>query len=51
MINLIKTNHDIPDFIGDVKNFEKKTISYVKCRVNTRHYLGIKPLPVIFQPN
>lgn len=56
MINLIKTNHDNPDFIGDVKKFEKiviplKTISYVKSRVNTRYYLGIKPLLVNFQPD
>ena len=26
-----------------------KTISYVKCRVNTGHYLGIKSLRVTFQ--
>ena len=56
MINLIKTNHDNPDFIGDVKKFEKivippKTISYVKSRVNTGYYLGIKPLLVNFQPD
>ena len=28
-----------------------KTVSHVKCRVNTGCYLEIKLLPVIFQPN
>lgn len=56
LINLIKTNHGNPDFIGDVKKFDKivtqlKTISYIKSRVNAGYYLGIKPLLVIFQPD
>ena len=56
VINLIKTNQDNSDFIGNVKNVKKltiqpKTISYAQCKVDIGHYLGNKPLPVIFQPD
>lgn len=46
-----QTNHDNSDFTGNVQILvmSPKAISYAKCRVNVGHYLGIKPLFVIFK--